>query len=59
MPNSNIDKIPSGEHTKGNSKRKFLENAGLTILVGAVGATLAACDNSISNDTARRADYGQ
>lgn len=58
MPNSNIDKIPSGGHTGGISRRKFLENAGLAVLAGAVGATLAACDNPTSNDTARRADYG-
>lgn len=58
MPNSNIDKIPSGEHAERSSRRKFLENAGLAVLAGAVGATLAACDNPISNDTARRADYG-
>ena len=59
MPNSNIDKIPSGEHAEGSSRRKFLKNAGLAVLAGAVGATLAACDNPISNDTARRADYGR
>lgn len=35
-----------------------MKNAGLAVLAGAVGATLAACDNPISNDTARRADYG-
>ena len=58
MPNSNIDKIPSGGHAEGISRRKFLENAGLAVLAGAVGATLAACDNPNSNDTARRADYG-